>query len=432
MEFFESLDKEQTKKFKQWRILIFASTWLTYAGFYFCRQPFFVVKKAIGDSLSLDPVTLSNLGTAYLIAYAVGQFVNGWLGKKIGSRLLVLSGLLLTIVSNLVFGFSNSFWTFCLFMVVNGLAQSSGWPGTVGNLAYWFHRKERGTVLGFWSTCYQLGGVAAKAFAAYLLGKWGWHASFFGGTVVVMLVWIFVVIFQRNKPEDVGLPGLIEKEEGDAKSQSLKQGGGWTREVITTIFILGMVYFFIKFLRYAFWSWSPYFLCDTFGMKGSNAGYLSTLFDLGGFLGVLFAGFLSDRLFKGRRNQIALLMAFGMMAGCFFLWHFGAKSVFLFTLGTFVIGFMLYGPDSLASCTGAIDVGSTKGAVMAAGIINGMGSLGPILQEKVIGYLLKGSMAQCGKADLQGIFFILMAAAVMATLLLALLYYRAKKGKSKF
>lgn len=432
MEFFSSLDQDQAAKFKRWRIIIFASTWLTYAGFYFCRQPFFVVKKALGDSLALDPVTLSNIGTAYLIAYALGQFVNGWIGKKTGSRILVLCGLGLTLLSNAVFGMSNSFWTICLFMVINGFAQSAGWPGTVGNLAYWFHRKERGTVLGFWATCYQLGGVAAKAFAAYLLGRWGWHSSFFGGAIVVLLVWICVLIFQRNRPEDAGLPGLIEKEEGGDNHESNKKGGGWTREVITTIFLLGLVYFCIKFLRYAFWSWTPYFMCDTFGMKGSDAGYLSTLFDLGGFLGVVFAGVLSDRLFKGKRSQIALFMAIGLVLSCFYLWHFASQSVLLFTVGTFIIGFMLYGPDSLASCTGAIDVGSTKGAVLAAGIINGMGSLGPILQEKTIGYLLKSSAEKCGKADLSGILALLLSAAVVATLLLGVLYYRARKGTSRF
>jgi hypothetical protein len=34
---------------------------------------------------------------------------------------------------------------------------------------------------------------------------------------------------------------------------------------------------------------------------------------------------------------------------------------------------------------GAIDVGSRKGALSAAGIINGMGSIGPIFQEQIIG-----------------------------------------------
>ena len=51
------------------------------------------------------------------------------------------------------------------------------------------------------------------------------------------------------------------------------------------------------------------------------------------------------------------------------------------------MGFALFGPDSLLSGVGAIDVGSKRKAVLAAGIVNGVGSLGAVLQEEIIGYL---------------------------------------------
>lgn len=53
-----------------------------------------------------------------------------------------------------------------------------------------------------------------------------------------------------------------------------------------------------------------------------------------------------------------------------------------------IAGFMLYGPDSLISGVGAIDR-SKRGALTAAGIINGTGSIGPIFQEEIIGWLYK-------------------------------------------
>ena len=51
------------------------------------------------------------------------------------------------------------------------------------------------------------------------------------------------------------------------------------------------------------------------------------------------------------------------------------------------IGFMMMGPDSLLSGTAAMDVSSKEKAVVASGIINGLGSIGPVIQELVIGYL---------------------------------------------
>jgi sugar phosphate permease len=52
-----------------------------------------------------------------------------------------------------------------------------------------------------------------------------------------------------------------------------------------------------------------------------------------------------------------------------------------------LIGFTAMGPDSLLSGACAMEVGSRRQAVVAAGVINGFGSIGPILQEPVIGWL---------------------------------------------
>ena len=55
-------------------------------------------------------------------------------------------------------------------------------------------------------------------------------------------------------------------------------------------------------------------------MEVSNAGYLSTVFDLAGFAGVLFAGFASDKIFKGRRSLLSAIML-SFMALAFILMY---------------------------------------------------------------------------------------------------------------
>jgi len=88
-------------------------------------------------------------------------------------------------------------------------------------------------------------------------------------------------------------------------------------------------------------------------------------------------------------------------------------------------GFMLYGPDSLLSGVGAIDVGSQRGALTAAGIINGMGSAGPIVQEQLV-----ARMYQSSGHDIGPILVLLLAVAGAGTLIMGILWLRARKGKS--
>jgi sugar phosphate permease len=126
---------------------------------------------------------------------------------------------------------------------------------------------------------------------------------------------------------------------------------------------------------------------ERFDLSTAQAGYVSTAFDWVGFVGVLCAGWLSDRL--DSRVRVIALMSVGLLGATTLMWTSGASSVFVFVVLLGLIGFMEMGPDSLLSGVGAIESGSRQRAALAAGIINGCGSLGPIVQEPVVGFLKK-------------------------------------------
>ena len=73
----------------RWRAKAFSSTWLAYAGFYFCRKAFYAVKPAMKDELGLGWSELGDFGLAYLIAYTVGQFREALTGLADEPRLLI-------------------------------------------------------------------------------------------------------------------------------------------------------------------------------------------------------------------------------------------------------------------------------------------------------------------------------------------------------
>ena len=62
-----------TAAHRSWRTKVFASTWLSYVGFYFCRKPFSAAKATIAAETGWSPIDLGNIWAAYLIAYALGR-----------------------------------------------------------------------------------------------------------------------------------------------------------------------------------------------------------------------------------------------------------------------------------------------------------------------------------------------------------------------
>ncbi len=419
------------KSLRSWQIKIFSATWLAYVGYYFARKAFYVVKSPLSDSLGFTALDLAHLGTAYLVFYMVGQYSSAYFGRKLGPKLLLLVGMGISLSCNFIFGISNSFWTIMLFLSLNGLAQGTGWPGCIGSLAYWFKREKRGTILGFWSTCYQVGSVVATSFAAFMLGHFGWRWSFFGASIVLLIIWAIVLVLHPNRPQDVGLDPVGDDCEAcdESEAEELKKDGteklGWSRDVWTTVITMGLIYFSIKFLRYALWSWVPFFFNRNFHMDVSDAGYLSTVFDLAGFAGVLFAGYVSDKVFKGKRALLSAIMLSLMAMAFILMYEKGATSLVFFTVSMGIAGFMLYGPDSLISGVGAIDVGSKRGALVAAGIINGTGSIGPIFQEEIIGWLYTKY-----HQSIVPILIMLLSMALFSASLTFYLYWKTGQGKA--
>jgi len=418
------------RAYRPWQIRIFAATWLAYAGYYFCRKPFYVAKADMGSALGLSSVELAHLGTAYLAAYAVGQFSSAFFGRRLGPKLLLIAGIGISIFCNLVFGIANNFWTLLLFLALNGMAQGTGWPGCIGSLAFWFRRRQRGGILGVWSTCYQVGSLLSTALAAWFLGRLGWRWSYFGGALALLAIWSLVVTLHPNRPESAGLPPIEEEEENQPspptqRTPRMREPLGWPADIVISVLLMGLIYFTIKFLRYALWSWAPFFLRRNFGLAGDQAGYLSTVFEACGFVGVIVAGVASDKIFHGRRAFLSFAMLAMMTLSFLVMATLGAGSVLFFTLAMGLAGFMLFGPDSLLSGVGAIDVGTKRGALAAAGIINGMGSVGPIFQEETVGWMYKTWSQQLGP-----ILAMLVGVAGAGAFLTLLLWRRARAGKT--
>src|SRR5438477_9579146 len=183
---------------RRWRV--FTLTWLSYATYYFARKNFPVAKRTIQTELGISTAGLAAIDTGYLATYAVGQFAGGWLGDRIGSRKLVGLGMLGSAALCAAFGASSAATAFALLWGVNGFLQATGWPGNVKAMAAWYGTEERGAVMGFWSTCFQVGPLVATALAVALRDRFGWRVAFFGPALWVGVVGLAVLLLLEEGP----------------------------------------------------------------------------------------------------------------------------------------------------------------------------------------------------------------------------------------
>jgi len=392
------MSAKKNPKYERWRWRIFSVTWLAYGGFYLTRKSFSVAKNELKkpDVLGLTKAQMSGMDGAYSAAYAAGQFLWGTLGDRYGTRKVVLFGMMASIVTAALMGtLSTAFWMGWLF-ALQGMWQASGWAPLGKNVGEFFSQRERGSVMGFWCTNYALGGFVASIIGAYAAKWYGWRYAFFVPAGLLAAIWIVFFLFQRNRPEDVGLPS-IEEYHGeseaviDAKETPAAESEG-TWHIVSAVlknrmvWYLGAVYFLVKPTRYLLLFWSPVYIADRLGTDTAQSGWLSSMFDLAGPLGTLLGGITSDKIFHSKRMPVAVL-ALLTLAGLMLVFPFIPLSRLGMGVGMFAMGFLVFIPDSLISGTAAIDFGTKKGASTANGMINGMGSIGQLL-----GVMLPGSV----------------------------------------
>ncbi len=388
------------KRYERWRWQIFGISWLAYFGFYLTRKSFAVAKIGIVNDSNID-LSISEMGWidgGYLTAYAIGQIFWGIAGDRVGTRKVILIGMLVSVITAIAMGASSITIAFGVFFVIQGLAQSSGWAPLVKNVAYFFSQRERGRIMGLWCTNYAFGGMIASILAGYLGDKYGWRFSFFVPAATLLLIWCLFFIFQRNRPRDVGLDpietyhdepeAVIVKEELSEEQVEKKWGSILHVLKSKNVLTLGVVYFLLKPTRYSLLFWGPKYIYDKLGTGMSESGLISSFFELAGIISVFFAGYISDKVFGSRRMPVVVICLMLLGIFVFFLDDLPATRLSL-SLSLMLIGLLLFGPDSIVSGTAAIDFGTKKGASTAAGIINSMGSVGAIVGGTIPGLLLE-------------------------------------------
>ncbi|MCA9596331.1 MAG: MFS transporter [Myxococcales bacterium] len=398
------------------RNIAWGLTWLAYATYYTGRKGFSVAKKSIQEQLGVSTATLGAIDTAYLVAYSIGQFASGYLGDRIGARRLIGWGMLLSAACCAAFGASSTAAFFAILFCINGFAQSTGWPGTTRAMAEWTTPRNRGSVMAFWATCYQVGGIAATALAARLLGLYGWRWSFFGPAVWIVIVALAILWFLKAGPSHDG----ESTSDKPPDAPTLRERQAAQRAVLrnSVLWCYGTSYFAIKFIRYALLFWLPFFLAKARGFGEEDAGYVSTAFEVGGVVGVIVIGVASDRLRHFSRSLLASGSLVALAAAVLLYTRLDAHSTLSNVIGLALIGAALFGPDALISGAAAQDAGGPHAAAMATGFVNGMGSVGAVLQGLAVPWV----SAHWGW---QSLFWVFVALSVFAAVSLAPTFRRA-------
>ncbi|KAJ1626296.1 major facilitator superfamily domain-containing protein [Pavlovales sp. CCMP2436] len=269
--------------------------------------------------LELDGAQVAVVGSAFEIASGYGALLNGFLVDAFDPALGLAAALGVSALVNLALSRSTSLEMMAGLWSINGVAQSFGWP-CVSRLFLRAFPDPRGR--GLWysllSTSQNVGAALVPILVTSIVAKTGEPRAAFWLPAAVTAVLALVAFYglRAQPPTGGGLrpvaaaPAPAPPAERVPVRVRCKAGLGPVFDVIGNwrLWAMAADYFCIGVIRSSLTDWSPIFLMEEKGMDVAAASRCLCAFELGGFLGSIGAGRLSDHAFQGRRGPV--------IAGC--------------------------------------------------------------------------------------------------------------------
>ncbi len=379
------------KNYRYWRTRIFYSMYIGYSFYYFTRKSFTFITPTLSADLGLTKDHLGWLVSILSLTYGISRFTSGILCDRSNPRYFMAIGLILTGVCNLLFGFSSSFVLFAIFWGLNGWFQGWGWPACAKQLTFWFSRTERGTWWSASTTSHTVGGFLIAYLAAYCAKWYGWRYGMFVPGILSIGIGFWLLNRLRDVPQSLGLP-CIEKFKGEVVEEGKKESTAIlsVKEILFKhvlnnkyVWILALSYFFVYLVRTAVNDWGTLYLVEMKGYGNIGAAACVSWFEVGGFFGMLVAGWGSDYWFDGKRAPVIILTSIGLSFAIYALWFVQADDLILTSFVMALIGFLVFGPQMLVGLAAAEFVDKK-----AASTSNGFAGLCANLGSVVAGYPL--------------------------------------------
>ena len=429
-------DEKVGATYKRLRLQVFIGIFVGYAGYYLVRKNFsLAMPYLVEQGYSKTDLGLALSGVA--IAYGLSKFIMGSVSDRSNARIFMSLGLFCSAVVMIAMGtvpFATSSVTIMfVLLLTNGWFQGMGWPPSGRVMVHWFSTNERGTKMAIWNIAHNIGGGMVGPIAILAMAVFAdWHAILYLHGFFAIVVAGFILLTVRDTPQSVGLPTIeahrddyprvIEYNESHEREFTAK--AIFLEHVLNNklLWTIAVANAFVYLVRYGVLDWAPTYLSEVKQFSFNDSGWAYALYEFAGIPGTLVCGWLSDKVFNGRRAPASIIYLLLTMVCVLVYWRnpVGHPNIDMAML--FGIGFFIYGPIMLIGVH-ALDLAPKKAAGTAAGFTGLFGYVGGAVAANIV----IGMVVDAAGWDAS---FALIVAACVAAVILISFTWRAEQRSS--
>lgn len=220
-------------------------------------------------------------------------------------------------------------------------------------------------------------------------GAWRW--CFWLPGIIALIGALGIFVFLRDTPKSVGLPELENKTAALADDTNPEEYRRFVRKKVygnKLIWILAFANFFVYVVRFSVLDWGPKFLTEARDMSYAYAGWTVAIFEIFGIIGMLAAGWATDKWFGGRAHRTCVFCMLGtaLFMTIFYLLPGDVHPLVLICVLA-MAGFFIYGPQALIGIAAA-NQATKKAAATANGLTGIFGYLSVFVSGLGVGVLV--------------------------------------------
>jgi MFS family permease len=302
-----------------YRWYVLASLTLVYTFNFVDRQVVVILQEQIRADLSLMDWQLGLLsGFVFAIFYSVLGLPIAHLSESVGRKRVVAVALAFWSVMTALSGAAQNFTQLLLLRIGVGVGEAGGSPPSHSMISDIFPLRRRALALSIFSM-----GVYFGYLFAYGLGGWiaqglGWRMTFVVLGLPGVFLAVIVAVTIKEPPR-----GLAERNEnGDSNRDVVKDGSAgspfadtlhllWSRKSFRHIALAASLQ---SVAGYGVGNFVPSFVIRAHGMNIGEVGWkLALVTGVGGAAGVVFAGWLADRLAQRGEQWYVLTPAIALI-----------------------------------------------------------------------------------------------------------------------
>ena len=374
------------KEFKYWRIRTLYSIMIGYGTFYLVRQNFPLSIQYICSELNVSKVNIGLLMSIGGLLYGFGKFLFGILGDKYSARYVMAIGLLISGILNILIGITSLFPVIALLYLLNQTIQAMGAPPCVKLMKHWYDINEMGRVWSIWTMASHISVAIINFYFPVIVINYGWNAIFYIPGIIAILLSIFIFNRISDTPENLGFK-QVNQTLNDNKNEKLSLIET-VKLVIKNknVLYVSFAAFFVYINRMTFLNWGPILLKEYRNSSNVGIGYQMALFEISGIIGALAAGYISDKLFNGRRAPVGSISMFLLTIINIIFRFIPENSAILSSICMLIIGFLISATVILVSVS-STDFIDKKVAASANGFTGTLCYVGTALAGLGNGFL---------------------------------------------